>query len=161
MNSNSGEVDPEHVISLAENFLNSRSSSPDRARRNALKKNLEEWKEKKEETEEDDPLYDHVNNKYEEQQEKWNEMFGDMDENKKEFLELVSERYVAEGFWLNDTIIRALNLMLFGKLNDNLVIEREKINQGSEFEDEQLYKVSKKIRTLAQNELDLIKNVES
>ncbi len=149
----SNGVDGETVLSLAERCLENRQRPPDPDMEQVVKEKMKEWGEKLDELNENDPLYRRTKEKYEEQVRRWEELTSEGDAETR-FLEAVAEGFVAEGFWLDERVLRALNLLLFGKHSDALVVNRNVIEEGTKFDEETTYEVSTRIRRLAREELD-------
>jgi DNA-binding response OmpR family regulator len=68
---------------------------------------------------------------------------------KREFLDAVSEGFVARGFWLDSTILRALNVIFFEKESDRLVLEHHPLTPSSKLEGKELVTVSTAVRDRA------------
>jgi len=156
----SGGTDSKEVVSLAEDYLGKHEHPPDPELKKVIKDDLDEWEERLEELDEDDPLRERAERKYEEHVERWEEVVGTENGERERLLELVADGFVAEDFWLHPKILRALNFILLGKFSDKLVVGREVVDEDTEFDDETLFEVSTDIREMAQNELEILRSEE-
>jgi len=156
----SNGIDGDEVLSLAEKCLESRERPPDPEMEQVVKEKMGEWRDKLQELDEKDPLYRRTEEKYEEQVERWEELTSE-DDSETRFLEAASEGFLAEGFWLDERVLRALNLLLFGKHSDVLVVNRNIVKQGAEFDEETTYEVSTRVRRLSREKLDEIRERRS
>lgn len=150
----------EEVVSLAEKCLESRQRPPDPEMEQVVKEKMREWEDKLDELDENDPLYRRTKEKYEEHVERWEELTSEGDSETR-FLEAVSEDFLAEGSWLDEDILRALNLLLFGKHSEVLVVNRNVVEEGAEFDEETTYEVSTRVRRLAREKLDEVRERRS
>lgn len=157
----SGDLDSDEVVSLAEDYLEKHEHPPDPELKKVIKEDLDEWEGRLKDLDEDDPLRERAEKKYEEHVERWEDVVKTENGEREQFLEVVADSFVAEGFWLHPKILRALNFILLGKFSDKLVVEREVLEEGAEFKDETIYEVSTRVREMAQNELDTLRDEES
>lgn len=138
------------IISLAEAVLQDNHEGLDSMDRVRIKKELQEWKNRVNSVPEQDPLYqeakehvDRLNNQLRQGQ----------SEQKKQLLEAVADGFVAEGFWIDPMIQRALNMMLHNKRDDDLIVNRGSISTAAEEGGAAKFDASKEVRELARNEL--------
>lgn len=154
----SADRDKDEIRRVASEYLSDYSEhvhKPELKRR--LERKVEEWGEKLEEVDEDDPLRERIEGQYEKSRERLDELKASSATARTErLLELVAEDFVAEGVWLERDVIRAINLALFNKYSDEVVVNREPIDETSELDDEEVFDVSTEIRRLARERLDEI-----
>lgn len=147
------DVDPEDAIALAEDYLESHRQELSADRERALKDKIEKWEGRKDELEESDPLYQVANERIEEHEAKLEQHQAGTEELKRDLLKMVSNGFFATGDWMDVRLFRALNLMLFDKYSDKLVVQRHVLNEDAEFENDDLYEISRAVRELASNKL--------
>lgn len=68
---------------------------------------------------------------------------------RQEFLDVVAEGFVAQGFWLDPTVLRALNQLFFDKESDRLVLEHRPLTPSSDLDGKELVTVSTAVRNRA------------
>lgn len=150
----SGSVDPEKAVSLAEAYLDRHRQELSADRERAYEAKIERWEERKKELDEDDPLYQVAKERIQEAKEPLERAKTSSEDIERRLIEVAAEGFLAEGKWLDTRLLRALNLILFDKYSDSLVVDRNIIEEGAEFDDDELYAVSRAVRKLAADELD-------
>lgn len=124
-----------------------------------LEQKVEEWEEKLSEITEEDPLRDRIERQYEKSQERLEELERTNESARTEkLLTLVADDFVAEGVWLEREVLRAINLALFNKYSDEIVVNHEPIDAGTSLDDEDFYEVSTEVRRLAGERLEAIQD---
>ncbi len=154
-NLDSQSVDEDEIITLAEEYLESRSTPVDPELKRVLQEKIETNEERLAKLDEEDPLYDAIERRIENKRDRLRELQSGESGNKKELLNAVADNFVAEGFWLSEPILEALNHILFGKYGESLVIERKIVEPDTNFTEDDLYEISMEIRNQAQSELEL------
>lgn len=154
-NLDSRRVGEDKIITLAEEYLENRSTPVDPELKRILQEKIETNEERLAELDEEDPLYDAVERWIENKRDQLRELQSSESGNKKELLNVVADNFVAEGFWLSGPILEALNHILFGKYGERLVIERKIVEPDTNFTEDDLYEISMEIRNQAQSELEL------
>jgi DNA-binding response OmpR family regulator len=140
-----------HVIALAEGYLESEATVTVGGDRKIYEMGIQEWEQRKREISENDPLHRTA----EEEIRKYEELLEEMDRGSaaaRELLEIVADSFVAEGFWLDVRVRRALNKILFGKDSETLVIQRKKLESGNNLSTEQVFEISQTVREKAADE---------
>lgn len=142
-----------HVVSLAEQVIESPNN--DGVGETAVyRETLERWEERLEGLDEDDPLYDAAKKNIE----KYSNLLEDQEPSEsaaeREFLEAVADSFVAEGFWLDSRVLRALNTVFYDKFDDTFVIERQPLTEETELDSGTEYEVSRAVREKARKELE-------
>ncbi len=142
-----------HVVSLAEQVIESPNN--DGVGETAVyRETLERWEERLEGLDEDDPLYDAAKKNIE----KYSNLLEDQEPSEsaaeREFLEAVADSFVAEGFWLDSRVLRALNTVFYDKFDDTFVIERQPLTEETELDSGTEYEVSRAVREKAREELE-------
>lgn len=155
-NFNSENADETEIITLAEEYLETRSAPVDPELKQVLKDQVETNEERLTELSEDDPLYDAIDQRIENKRSRLRELQSRERGDKKKLLEEVSDEFVADGFWLSEPILEALNHILFGKYGESLIIERKIVEPDTNFSEDELYEISMEIRNRAQSELELL-----
>lgn len=155
----SADRDDDEVRRVAKEYL---SEYSEHVHKPELKKRLEgkveEWREKLHDVDEDDPLRDRIERQYEKSRERLDELeASSATERTERLLELVADDFVAEGVWLERDVIRAINLVLFNKYSDEVVVNREPIDETSDLDDEEVYEVSTEVRRMAGGRLEEIR----
>lgn len=151
--SNDSEEESE-IVELAGSYLDTHPIPTDPELKNVLRDKIETWEERLSELDDDDPLYEVTRRELDERRDRLDQLEDGQDGMKQELLSKVADDFVAEGVWLEPSVLETLNYILFGKFGDQLVVKREIINPESEFEQETLYEVSTAVRELAQEELE-------
>lgn len=147
------DVDPADAIALAEEYLNGHRQELSADREQAYEEQIEKWERRKAEVGEDDPLYQVATERIQEYERKLEQLQTETEELKRELLEIVSDGFLATGDWMDATLFRALNLILFDKYRDTLVVQRHVLEEDTEFGNDDLYEISKAVRELANSEL--------
>lgn len=148
------DVDPQDAVSMAEEYLEHHREAVSSDRKRAHRERIEKWEERREELDEDDPLYRLAQERIDEQEAKLEELeTGDADLERR-LLSLVAEGFLAEGEWLDPRLLRALNLILFDKYSDSLVVQRHVLEEGVTFDGDELYAISRAVQRLAAEELE-------
>lgn len=143
----------EVAVSLVERYLERHQQELSANRNRSVRDRIQRWENRREELDEDDPLYDIVSERIREQKEELDSSETNSEELVTRLLEVVADGFLAEGKWL-DPSIRALSLILFDKYSDSLVVSRHVIDEHAEFGDEELYSVSRAVRDLAAEHLE-------
>lgn len=149
-------VDEDKILAQAEEYLETRSAPVDPELKHVLKEKVETNEKRLEDLDESDPLHDAIERRIENKRERLESLQVHPNGAKEELLNVVAEAFVAEGFWLSEPILEALNHILFGKYGENLVIERKIVDPGSNFSEDDLFDISMVIRQRARTELDLV-----
>lgn len=151
---NADDVDAGEAIALAVEFLEGHRESLSVDRGRGFEKKIDQWKERQADLDEGDPLYGVAEERIQEYESKLEQHEMDTENLEREVLEVVSEGFMADGEWLDDRLFRALNLILFDKYSDTLVVQRTVLDENAEFEDDDLYAVSRAVRDLAREQLE-------
>lgn len=151
---NADDLDAGGAISLAVEYLEGHRQSLSVDRGRGFEKKIDQWKERQVNLDESDPLYGVAEERIQEYESKLEQHETDTENLKQELLEVVSERFMADGEWLDNRLLRALNLILFDKYSDTLVVQRTVLDENAEFEDDDLYAVSRAVRDLAREQLE-------
>jgi DNA-binding response OmpR family regulator len=141
------------VVSLAEDCLESPSGNGGHGEESVYREAVETWEERKKELDEDDPLYAAA----EENIRKYTEMIGDgetTDTAEEELLRIVADSFVADDFWLDSRVLRALNQILYDKYDDTLVVSRQPLKESTELDSEKLFEVSEEVREEARRRIE-------
>lgn len=146
--------DPDQAISLAKEFIERHRRELRSNFGSVYEKEIERWEERKEGLSTGDPLYAIAEERITENQEKLDQLESGTEPVRRELLSTVSEGFVAQSEWLDSTLFRALNLILFNKYSDTLVVDRTVLDEHTELEDEKLYEVSRKVRELTKSRLE-------
>ena len=155
-NLNSENADKTEIITLATEYLETRSAPVDPELKQVLKHKIETNEKRLAELNEDDPLYDAIERRIENKRDRLQELQSRESGEKEKLLEATADEFVAEGFWLSEPILESLNHILFGKYGESLVIERKIVEPETNFTEDDLYEISMKIRNRAQSELELL-----
>jgi DNA-binding response OmpR family regulator len=140
------------VVSLAEQCLDTPRAGGRGVEKRVYQQEIEAWEERKRSLNEADPLYRTA----EREIEKYRSMLADEQpeaDAERELLAVVAEGFVAEGFWLDGRVLRALNLVLFDKYSDVFVVQRQPLEEGVDLEGQKLVDLSAAVRDLAAEEL--------
>lgn len=149
-----GGTDAEQVRAMAAEYLRSHSHLPfDPELKYTVKEEMEKWEEKRKELSEDDPLYEASEKAYEENKQQWLRILDEENGERKRFLELMAESFVAEGVWLEPRVIQAVNLVLQRECREWLVVDGTRLENDAELDDEQNVQVSTAVREIAEEEL--------
>ncbi|MFP4188520.1 MAG: HalX domain-containing protein [Halobacteriales archaeon] len=142
------------VVSLAEDHLETPGKGG-HGEGSVYREAVETWEERKKELDEDDPLYAAA----EENIRKYTEMLDDensgaTDTSEKELLRIVADSFVADDFWLDSRVLRALNRILYDKYDDTLVVSRQPLKESTEVDSEKLVEVSEEVREEARRRIE-------
>lgn len=148
------DVDPQDAVSLAEQYLERHREAVSSDRKRAHRERIEKWEKRREELDEDDPLYRLAQERIDEQQAKLEEIETSSADLERRLLSLVAEGFLAQGDWLDSDLLRALNLILFDKYSDTLVVQRHVLEEGVTFVEDELYSISRAVQRLAAEELE-------
>lgn len=151
--STSNDTDPETAISLAETFLEHHRQELSSGLGATYEKEIERWEGRKEELEEDDDLYDLAEQRIQEAEDKLEELQTETEEVQRDLLQIVAADFTAQGDWLDPSLLRALNLILFDKYSNSFVVKRQLLDDETTLEGDELYSVSKAVRELAKERL--------
>ncbi|MDG5776746.1 response regulator [Haloarculaceae archaeon H-GB2-1] len=140
------------VIRLAERYLESPETAPSLEGTHVYEQEIEQWEARTETLDESDPLYQTAAAEVEAYERL---LATETDENDVEqaLLEVVADGFVAEGFWLDERILRALNSILYDKYTDVFVVNRRPLEPGRDLPSGKLVAVSQAVRDLAAAEL--------
>ena len=152
----SEEVDADHIVSLAEEYLESHSTPTDPELKQVLNEKIDTWEERLEDVDAGDPLHDVISEELEEKRERRDRLEAQSNGVKRELMEAVADGFVAKGFWLEPSILEALNFVLFGKYGESIVIEKKIVEPDSTFSQEDLYDISMAVRRRARDELAMM-----
>lgn len=147
------DTGPKAAIALAVDYLESHRQELSGDREQALDQKIEEWEARQADLDENDPLYRVAEERIREYKSKREQLQTDLEDLERELLEVVSEEFLATGDWMDERLLRALNLIFFDKYSDSLVVQRHVLGEGTDFEDDDLYEVSRAVRKLAADEL--------
>ena len=148
------QPDPTKATQLAESFLEQHRQELSAEREREIAGEIEQWEERRTGLSEDDELFKIATAHIEQGKERLQELQNATDELEQELLAVVSAGFVARGDWLDEHILRALNLILFNKYSNSFVVKRQVINEGASFDDDELYAVSRAVRDLAAKRLE-------
>lgn len=146
-------ADSEVAVSLAETYLEHRRQQLSSNLNTAIEEEIDRWRERKAELDEDDDLYAVAKRRIEKQEEHLEELHSNAEDVEEELLEVVAGGFTATGAWLDATLLRALNLILYGKYGDSFVVDRHVLEEDTELDDEDLFGVSRSVRRLARERL--------
>jgi hypothetical protein len=152
----SEEVDADHIVALAEEYLETHSTPTDPELKQVLTEKIETWEERLADVDEGDPLHHVISEELEEKRERLHRLEAQSNGVKREFMQAVADGYVAKGFWLDQSILEALNFVLFGKYGESIVIEKKIVEPDSTFSQEDLYDISMAVRQRARDELAMM-----
>lgn len=142
------------ILAVAEATLEDGADTLDPARKRVFEDAIASWEERKRSLEEADPLYSVADAKIETYRDRLPSSGGGPNSPRRKFLEMVAAGFTAEDFWLEPTVLRALNETLFGKFDDTLVINRRRITEDTTLDEDDLYEVSSTVRAFAQETLE-------
>lgn len=148
------DVTPGQAVSLAEEYLERHRMELSSDRGQTYEQTIEQWQERKQGLDEDDPLYDVAEERIQEAKIKLDELQSGSEEVKTQLLRVVADGFLAEGDWLDERLLRALNMIFFDKYSPTLVIRRQVLEEGMDLTDDNLYAISKAIRDRAREELE-------
>lgn len=152
------DEDEDAIRSIAREYLSEYSEhvhKPELKKR--LERKVEEWREKLDEVDPDDPLRERLESQYRQSQQRLEELESSGERSlTRKLLTKVADDFVAEGVWLETDVLRAINLALFNKYSDEIVVQREPIDESTDLDDEEVYEVSTEVRRLASERLDEI-----
>jgi len=147
----------DRVLSLAENVVESPNNNGV-GETSVYRGALERWQERLENLDEDDPLYDAAKENVEKYTDLLEQQQPAGGEAEREFLKAVADSFVAEGFWRDSRVLRALNDIFYDKFDDTFVIERHPLTEDGELDSEKEYEISKAVRERAKEELEEMAN---
>lgn len=139
------------VFELAEAVIDTRPQSSETE--HVYRRQIAEWRERQAELADTDPLSRVAEAEIEKYEGLLAEETGDRDP-ETALLEIVAEGFVARGFWLDERVRRALNRLFYDKRTDMFVVNRQRLDRGSDLDNGALFEVSKAVRERAQVELD-------
>lgn len=146
------EYDEATVIALVEEYLGQNTVPSHPQLKRVLVDELTEWRRRLEEVEETDPLHDKLQSELAAKQTKYNELERRERGPKQELLTVLESQFVADGFWLDSRILRAINYVLFGKDSATVVVENIIVEPDTPLDSDAVYTVSTTIRELAREE---------
>lgn len=151
---NADAVSPEDVQALAEAFLESHRRDLTSNLAEAYEREIEQLEQRKEQLDEDDELYEITTKRIEEKQQQIDQTKTDSDDIERRLLEAVAAGFLPKDEWLHPKILRALNLIFYGKYADSFVVNRQVLSEGRSLDQEEMLDISREVRALAQNRLE-------
>ncbi|MFB6198162.1 MAG: HalX domain-containing protein [Halobacteriaceae archaeon] len=144
------EIFGKKIISLAEQVIENSNRSLQSEDRTRIKDEILKWEQRAESVDEGDPLYQEAQERIQDLQVRLDR---EPNEAKRQLLEAVAEGFIAEGFWLDPKIQRALNLIFYDKYDDSLVVNRRPIETAAEAGGGAKFDASQQVRQLASQKL--------
>lgn len=138
------------VIALAEDAIRAikhKQLSPDHLGKRV---ELQDWENKLESLDPDDPLNRVARERVEELKA---ESDGEGDGAKERFLETIADEFIAENHWIDPTVRRAINLALYDRDREKVIINREALTDLAQRDTKTKFDVSQDVRKLAKDEL--------
>lgn len=151
---NEHKVGPEAAISLAETFLENHRQKLSSNLGQAIEDEIEQWEQRKASVNEGDDLYELAQERIEQNRAKLEQLENETENVERQLLTVVAQGFTAKGKWLDSSLLRALNLILFNKYSNSFVIKRRVLDENTTLADEDLYAVSQAVRNLAREQLD-------
>lgn len=143
------------VLALAEAVIDAPRHDHGGDERSVYEEAIADWEERKRSMDPEDPLYEIAEEKIAEYRERVETGSGGGEDHaaERELLEIVAENFVAEGFWLDSRLLKALNQLFFGKYGDSFVIEHHPLEEGADLGEGETFRASQAVRERAAEEL--------
>lgn len=138
------------IVSLAEEAVKDITREQLSSSNTSKRVELNDWERKLESLDPDDPLYRVAKQRVEELR---STATGDGGDGKRQFLEAVADGFVAEGHWLDSTVKRALNLIIYNNDREKIIINRQALTDLAQEGTAKKFEVSQHVRGLAKDEL--------
>lgn len=148
----------EQANKLAEKYLTARDEAQSNDNSlDKLKEKRGEWESKMEGLDEDDPLYDIAKKNFEEYQQKAETIEESRDslrDYRDSLLEAVGSRFVPRDEWVDEEVIRAINLSILGVDRDFIEIGTVRLEPDNGVsDDEEVFEIATLVRAIANEEL--------
>jgi hypothetical protein len=154
----------EPIKEIAQSYLElSNGKDRDKEDIDPLEEEVEKWKNKLNDYDEDDPLHEDIKSKYEEAKEKLEqtrESQNRLEEIQEKLLKQISERFAPKGEWLDEKVIRAVNKVLIDRNKDTFYLLDKEVNSQYNGDIEEVIDIAERVRRLAKDSLKQTEEVE-